>query len=127
MSGLKILYVEDEPDIRALGTIAMESMGGFTVRVCESGLEALSAATEFGPQLIILDVMMPGMTGPETLTNLRALPTTANTPAIFMTAKSQADDVDRFKAMGAIGVIPKPFDPVSIAGEIQVLWDKSQA
>jgi two-component system OmpR family response regulator len=126
MSGLKILYVEDEPDIRALGAIAMESMGGFNVRVCDSGVEAIAAATEFAPQLIILDVMMPGMTGPETLTSLRALPATANTPAIFMTAKSQADDIGQFMAMGAIGVIPKPFDPMSMAGEIQALWDKSQ-
>ncbi len=84
----RILYVEDEPDIRAIAQMALEAVGGFSVIGCASGSEALSAAaTAQADLLLLLDVMMPGMDGPDTLKALRALPATANTPVIFMTAK----------------------------------------
>lgn len=118
----RILYVEDEPDIREVAKIALEAVGGFTLKVCSSGEEALKNAVEFLPQLLLLDVMMPGMDGPTTLAELRKLSEIANVPAIFMTAKVQPQEVEHFKSLGAIDVIAKPFDPMTLATTIKTSW-----
>ena len=119
----KILHVEDEPDIQDVAKIALEAVGGFTVESCGSGQEALERAPAFMPDLILLDVMMPGMDGPETMRALRRLPGFDNTPVVFMTAKVMEKDVQRFKEMGAIDVIGKPFDPMTLADDIRRIWD----
>ena len=119
----RILYVEDEPDIRFVAEMALQAVGGFTVITCASGEEALGAAPEARADLLLLDVMMPGMDGPGTLKALRALPATAHTPVIFMTAKVQAAEVAVYKALGALEVIAKPFDPMTLAAQIQRIWD----
>ena len=119
----RILYVEDEPDIRFVAEMALQAVGGFTVITCASGEEALSAAPEARADLLLLDVMMPGMDGPGTLKALRALPATAHTPVIFMTAKVQAAEVAVYKALGALEVIAKPFDPMTLAAQIPRIWD----
>ncbi|MDO8719087.1 MAG: response regulator [Polaromonas sp.] len=118
----RILYVEDEPDIRAVAQMALEAVGGFAVIACASGQEALSAAPGAGADLLLLDVMMPGMDGPSTLRALREMPATAHTPVIFMTAKVQAAEVAQYKALGALEVIPKPFDPMEISAQIRRIW-----
>ena len=118
----RILYVEDEPDIRFVAEMALQAVGGFTMITCASGEEALSAASAARADLLLLDVMMPGMDGPSTLKALRALPATASTPVIFMTAKVQAAEVAVYKALGALEVIPKPFDPMELAAQIQKIW-----
>ncbi|MGH6637323.1 MAG: response regulator [Polaromonas sp.] len=118
----RILYVEDEPDIRVVAQMALEAVGGFTVIACAGGREALSAAPDARIDLLLLDVMMPGMDGPSTLQALRELPATANTPVIFMTAKVQATEVAAYKALGALDVIPKPFDPMELSAQIQRIW-----
>ena len=118
----RILYVEDEPDIRVVAQMALEAVGGFTVIACASGQEALNAAPGAGADLLLLDVMMPGMDGPSTLKGLRELPATANTPVIFMTAKVQAAEVAVYKGLGALEVIPKPFDPMELSAQIQRIW-----
>jgi two-component system, OmpR family, response regulator len=123
---LKILYVEDENDIRSIGTMAMEAIGGFTVKVCASGEEALKEASAFQPQLIVLDVMMPGMNGPETFRRLREIPAVAAVPVIFMTAKVQPSEIKEYMAMGALGVIVKPFDPMTVAAQIKALWESGR-
>jgi len=120
----RILYVEDEPDIQTVARMALEMLGGFTLEVCNSGSEALQKISEFKPQLILLDVMMPDMDGPTTLMNLRQLPEFQTTPVIFMTAKVQPSEVESYKAMGAIDVIPKPFDPMLLPSQIQALWQR---
>ncbi|ADU67200.1 response regulator [Desulfurispirillum indicum] len=120
----RILYAEDEPDIQAVARVALEMVGGFTVRICSSGQEALETAPGFAPQLILLDVMMPGMDGPTTLQNLRRIPAFTTTPVIFMTAKVQPAEVAHYTSLGAIGVIPKPFDPMALAGQIRALWQE---
>ncbi|MDO9052358.1 MAG: response regulator [Gallionella sp.] len=121
----RVLYVEDEPDIQVVARLALEMLGGFTVEICGSGSEALDKMSSFNPQLILLDVMMPGMDGPTTLGNLRKLPQFAATPVIFMTAKVQPSEVAGYKALGAIDVIPKPFDPMTLAGQISEIWKYS--
>lgn len=120
----RILYVEDEPDIQTVARLALETLGGFTVEICSSGNEALDRAPAFDPQLILLDVMMPGMDGPTTLGKLRKLPQLAFTPAIFMTAKVQPGEVAGYKEIGAVDVIPKPFDPMALSGQVQAIWER---
>lgn len=123
----RILMVEDEPDIQAVAQIALETVGGFQVEMCSSGKEALNRVLACAPDLILMDVMMPGMDGPSTLQTLRANPATAGFPVIFMTAKVQSHEIARFIDLGAIGVIPKPFDPMTLASTIRNLWEKEDA
>jgi CheY-like chemotaxis protein len=118
----RVLYVEDDADIRTIATLALETVGGLQLRACAGGEEALRAAPEFAPDLLLLDVMMPGLDGPATLAKLRALPGTAATPVVFMTAKVQASELEAYRALGAIGVITKPFDPMGLAAEVRRLW-----
>ncbi|MCU0840935.1 MAG: response regulator [Thiobacillaceae bacterium] len=118
----RILHVEDEPDIQAVARLALEMVGGFTVRQCGSGREALEAVGEFRPQLILLDVMMPGMDGPSTLQALRRMPEAAGIPVVFMTAKVQPQEVAEFKALGALDVIAKPFDPMTLSDQVRQVW-----
>lgn len=120
----KILYVEDEADIATIARIALEDIGGFTLKYCSSGAEALIAVADFQPDLILLDVMMPGMDGPATLQALRQLPALRDTPAIFMTAKVQPHEVAQYLALGALEVIPKPFDPMQLADNLRCCWEK---
>ena len=122
----RILMVEDEPDIRAVARLALERVGGFEVRMCENGFEALEVAPKYLPDLFLLDVMMPGLDGVSTLEKLRRLEGCATIPAIFMTAKVQRHEVEGYLTLGAIGVIPKPFSPMSLAGDIRDLWNHSR-
>lgn len=118
----KILYVEDEPDIQAVAKIALEALGGFTVCLCSSGAEALSKALDFAPDLILLDVMMPGMDGPATLKALSNIPELGLLPFVFMTAKVQPSEIEYFKSLGAVDVIPKPFDPMTLSDKVNEIW-----
>ncbi|NOX76832.1 MAG: response regulator [Gammaproteobacteria bacterium] len=120
----RILYVEDEPDIRAVAQIALEVVGGFILNVTASGEEALTTAEAFAPDLILLDVMMPGMDGPSTLLALREIPGLANTAAMFMTAKAQPQEIEHFKSLGAIDVIAKPFDPMTLSDQVRAIWQQ---
>ncbi|MBI4672896.1 MAG: response regulator [Chloroflexi bacterium] len=118
----RILLVEDDPDIQAVGQLALEAVGGFTVQLCSSGNAALEQAPTFAPDLILLDVMMPGMDGMTTFTALRQNPLTATVPVIFMTAKVQVHEVAHYKELGALGVISKPFDPMTLSNLILEIW-----
>ena len=118
-----ILYVEDDPDIQAIAKMSLETVGGFEVLACDGGKQAIEQAGKSMPELIVLDVMMPGMDGPSTLKALRELPATANTPVIFMTAKVQAAEVAQYRELGAIDVIHKPFDPMELSAQISRIWE----
>jgi len=119
----RILYVEDEPDIQAVAKLALEMVGGFSVKICSSGEEAMREAAAFAPDMILLDVMMPGMDGPTTLQNLRENPALATVPVAFMTAKVQPAEVSHYKSLGALDVIAKPFDPMALAGQVRAIWE----
>ena len=120
----KILMVEDEPDIQTVAKLSLESIGGFTVEVCSSGQEAIDKALEVSPDLILLDVMMPGMDGPTTLQELKKIPELSETPVVFMTAKVQPQEIQQYKEYGAIDVIPKPFDPMTLADTLNNIWSQ---
>ena len=117
-----VLCVEDEPDIRLVAQIALESVGGLKVSLCPSGTEAVEMARRLQPDLIVLDVMMPGLDGPGALRALRAEPATRDIPAVFMTAKVQPSEVAQLKALGALDVVAKPFDPMTLASQLQAIW-----
>ena len=107
----RVLLVDDDPDVGALVSRALGPREGYTVQVCGSSIDALECARSFRPDLILLDVMMPGRDGPETLKALRANETTASIPVIFMSAGADRPDAPQYQKLGAMGVIPKPFDP----------------
>jgi CheY-like chemotaxis protein len=118
----KILYVEDDPDIQVVTRMSLEAVGGFTVEVAGSGKEALEKAPAFMPDLILLDVMMPGMDGPTTMQALRDLPSVNRTPIVFMTAKVMQSEIKRYKELGALDVIHKPFDPMTLPERVREIW-----
>jgi CheY-like chemotaxis protein len=123
----RILYAEDEPDIQQLVSLALEVVGDFTLKSCDSGLEAIAAVEKFAPQLLLLDVMMPDMDGPKTLLKIREIKNYQTTPAIFMTAKVQPHEIQVYLDMGAVDVIAKPFDPMLLATQISEIWTRTQS
>lgn len=119
MSRYRILHVDDEPDIREVAEISLALDTDFDCRSCGSGAEALVLAADWLPDLILMDVMMPVMDGPATLLGLLAKEATATIPVVFMTARAQTRELDQFRALGAVGVIPKPFDPMTLAAAVR--------
>jgi len=119
MSSLRVLHVDDEPDIREVVELSLGLDPELAVRSCASGRDALAAAADWPPDVILLDVMMPVMDGPATLARLRESPRTANIPVVFMTARAQTRELEHFRSLGAAGVIAKPFDPMALAGEVR--------
>jgi len=115
----RVLVVDDEPHIRRIGELALRSVGGLEVHLAASGAEAVELAAAERPDVILLDVMMPGMDGPTTLGTLRERPETARIPVIFMTAKVQKHEVERYLRLGAAGVIAKPFDPMRLPDDVR--------
>jgi two-component system OmpR family response regulator len=121
----KIMMVEDDPDIQIVASLALEAVGGFEVLVCSGGTEALERVDGFAPDLVVLDVMMPGMDGPTVLKNLRGRPQTENLPVVFMTAKAQSHEIALYKEMGALDVVTKPFDPMTLPQTLLDIWNRS--
>jgi CheY-like chemotaxis protein len=117
-----LLYIDDEPDLRIIVQTALNLAQGLTVHTAESGQQGLELARELQPDMLLLDVMMPGLDGPATLQRLRADPALARIPVIFMTAKATPDNATRLRALGAVAVIAKPFDPMQLAAKVLSLW-----
>lgn len=106
----RILVVDDDADIRRIAALALERIGGFKVTLAGDGPEALAQAARELPNLVLLDVSMPGMDGPATLAALRTLEVTSRVPVVFFTATSNDTEVARLVDLGAVGVVPKPFE-----------------
>jgi CheY-like chemotaxis protein/HPt (histidine-containing phosphotransfer) domain-containing protein len=119
MTNFRILHIDDEPDIREVVEVSLGLDPGLVTRGCGSGEEALVVAVDWQPDIILCDVMMPVMDGPATLMRLRQNTLTAGIPVIFMTARAQTRELDRFRSLGALGVIPKPFDPMTLAASVR--------
>lgn len=123
MTTLKhIVHVDDEPDIREIVKMTLESIGDHAVESFDSGQALLDNISSLSPDLIIIDVMMPGMDGPTTFRELQARPATTDLPVIFMTAKVQAHEIKQYMDIGGIGVITKPFDPMELSKEVEQIW-----
>lgn len=118
-----VLLIEDDPDIRSIVELSLVQVGGMTVTAVGdglSGLEVLSDADPM-PDVVLLDVMMPGMDGPQVLEMMRATPEGARLPVIFMTARVRPQELEEYRALGAAGLIAKPFDPMTLADEVRQL------
>jgi CheY-like chemotaxis protein len=118
----RVLYVEDDPSIQIMARFALEDIGGFDLRTCVCGGDALAVLTEFNPDLVLLDVMMPGMDGPQTLQAIRSVAGFDKLPAVFLTALSQQADIARLKGPCVLDVIVKPFDVLTLAAHLRELW-----
>jgi CheY-like chemotaxis protein len=119
-----ILYVEDDLLVRTTAKLVLEVIGNFHVRDCGSGREALLAAYDFHPDLILLDVVMPELDGLQTLERLRRMPHLMDTPALFVTGLTATTDIARYLEAGAIGVIPKPLAPMRLSEQLQEFWEQ---
>lgn len=115
---INLLHVEDDADIREIALMALGLSDDFAVIQCESGDEALSEVQNTTPDVILLDMMMPGMTGLQTLEHMRKMPHLAEVPVIFMTARTQQSDIDALRALPHVEMISKPFDPMALADQI---------
>ncbi|MFI5007102.1 MAG: response regulator [Solirubrobacterales bacterium] len=122
---MKILIIDDEADIRRIAHLALGRVGAMEVLEATSGAEGLRKAEDNHPDAILLDVMMPGLDGPSTLAALRSNPATANIPVIFLTAKAMVSELARLRALGAAGVLTKPFDPMTLAGQVRAALKES--
>jgi CheY-like chemotaxis protein len=119
----RILYIDDEDDIREVAEMALELDPSFVVRTCGSGRAGVAAAREWQPDLILLDVMMPELDGPGVLEILRQDAVTASIPVVFITARTQANEVARLREIGARGVLAKPFDAMTLAEQVRGFLD----
>lgn len=121
----KVMFVEDDADIRNILQFSLETIGGYRVCACAGGLQAIEQAPGFQPELVLLDVMMPGLTGPQTLARLRTLECMIGVPMVFLTAKAFAHEVEALLAHGATDVIVKPFDAVVLPQQVRQIWERS--
>jgi two-component system OmpR family response regulator len=126
MGEMKVLIIDDEEDTRSICSMSLGLIDGAQVVEAASGSDGLIVAAQEQPDVIILDLLMPGMDGAETLRNLRRNPETEKIPVIFLTTKGMFDEFDGLKSLGALAVIPKPFDPVRIGSQIQQILQKAQ-
>jgi CheY-like chemotaxis protein len=123
---MKVLIIDDEDDIRRVARLSLVKIGGLEVVEASSGPDGLRRAAEEQPDAVLLDVMMPTTDGPQTLAALRADPATASIPVVFLTAKAMASEVERLKAMGAAGVLTKPFDPLRLPDQLREALRKAK-
>ncbi len=121
MSGVRILYAEDDPDVQKITALALRMLGGYEVKACNDGVEVLEEVKGFDPDLILLDVMMPRMDGVTALQKMRSDPSAKVVPVIFFTAKVMPSECARYKELGALGVIAKPYDPTTVCATIKSL------
>lgn len=119
----RVMCVEDDADIRMILEFSLGSLGGYEVLACSGGRAALAQVGSFRPDLVLLDVMMPDLSGPETLDALRQLPEMQGVPVVFITAKAMPEEMEKLLGYGATGVIVKPFDPVSLPQQIRIYWE----
>ena len=122
---MKVLIIDDDADIRLIAGLSLGRVGGMDVIEASGGLEGVRKARDEHPDVILLDMMMPAMDGSETLAVLRAQPATAMTPVIFLTAKAAGAEVERMRALGAAGVLIKPFDPRTLSDDVRALVRQS--
>jgi CheY-like chemotaxis protein len=117
-----VACVDDDPDILLVASLALETVGGLRVTTFQSARRAFEGLVLDRPDLLLLDVMMPEMDGPAFLKTLLVRKDLASLPVVFMTARVQAAEIRHYKALGAAGVVAKPFDPMTLATEVRSIW-----
>ena len=120
----RVLHVEDVPSIQVVTRIALEKLGGYEVLSCASGQAALAEVQAFAPDLILLDMMLPQMTGLELLVQLSALIDLGKTPVVLLTG--QADEVaapEELRRLGVRNLLHKPFNPLQLAAQLEDVWN----
>jgi CheY-like chemotaxis protein len=123
---MRVLLVDDEADIRRIAALSLSRVGGMEVEQAEGGSEGIRKAREDRPDVILLDMMMPGLDGLATFQALRGDPETSQIPVIFLTAKAMSSEVERLKGLGARGVLIKPFDPMALPRLLRELLDSGR-
>ena len=118
----RICYVEDDEDIQRIVRMSLERVGKMTVAVVSDPTQAIAAMTEFRPDLVMLDWMMPGMDGPTLFKQMKLRPETSALPVVFITAKASQRDLDELMDMGAVGTISKPFSPKDLPEQLRAIW-----
>lgn len=119
----KILHIEDDAEILQITGMALEMIGGFTIMQADRGEKALDVVQDFAPQLILSDVQMPGLTGPETVEAIRKIPGYENVPTIYLTARLMNGAPSLLVHPFDWEVIGKPFDPTTLADQIRDIWN----
>lgn len=114
----RILVVDDDDDVRRLAVMSLSRVGGHDVRAASSGAECLEALAAERPDVVVLDVMMPLMDGPATLAAIRDQASTHDIPVVFLTAGVVESDMDRLRSLPVSGVLQKPFDPLTLPGQL---------
>ncbi len=122
----KILYVEDDPVMQGLVAAIVEKAGPYELSISSTGMEALDDLRQFDPDLILLDVMMPGLAGTHTMHIIRTVPECHDVPVVFVTSKTSPQDMAVYEKLGAAAVIAKPFDPAVLISTIQTLCPQAQ-
>jgi len=117
----RALVVDDDESIRSVVDIALGLVGGFDVTQAASGEEAVELLTDRIFDVVVLDVMMPGLDGPGTLQRIRSTYNGVDVPVVFLTAKAQPHERRDLESLGASGVIVKPFDPLTLADDVRSL------
>ncbi len=120
---MKVLIIDDEEDTREIAKMSLSLLGGLDVVEAESGVDGIKVAEVEQPDVILLDMMMPIMDGPSTLEALHNNDATRGIPVIFLTAKAMTSEIEKLKRMGATGVLTKPFDPTTLAQQVQKILD----
>jgi len=115
----RILYVDDEADLREVAQMSLELDPQLEVHSRPSGAQAMRDLPAVRPHLVLLDVMMPEMDGPATLQRIRGTPEGRDVPIVFITARAGDNDAAKLMALGAAGVITKPFDPMRLAEQVR--------
>lgn len=128
MGALLVLHVDDEADIREVTALSLSLDPDIEVQSAASGQEALEVLQAgLRPDVVLLDVMMPVMDGPGTLERLRAVPGCETVPVVFMTARTRSEERDAYLALGAVAVVVKPFDPMSLAQQVRAIMAETRA
>ena len=118
----RICYVEDDEDIQRIVRMSLERVGKMTVAVVTDPTQAIQTMTEFRPDLVMLDWMMPVMDGPTLFRQMKLRPETSGLPVVFITAKAAQRDLDELKSLGAAGTISKPFSPKDLPEQLRAIW-----
>lgn len=118
----RILYLEDDPSIAEIAQLSLRDISGYDVLHCSSGREAIDKYSDFAPDLLLFDVMLPDLDGRQTLQHIRAEHGRTTAPVIFMTAKAQTHEQQKYMDEGALSVIVKPFDAFTLGAHLQSLW-----